>query len=130
MKHFLFLSFLLLVACNQVPESPIGLYRTTGTPAPRASDQDPRAMQQIAGSSPGAVYRYHRTVARGDTLFVHAPTPDRSLVFRYCYVQRRLHHIDVFDYAGETAENVLDFEPKTYQILVDGRDRLPDHYSF
>lgn len=126
MKRFFLLSALslLLASCSDLPPDP-----DIQVQSPTAQSPSVHA-EATASSAPGPLYRYKRSIPRGDTLYLCAPTPDRGLVFRYCYVQRRLHHIDVFDYAGESSENVLDFQPAEYQILVDGRDRIPDHYSF
>jgi hypothetical protein len=85
------------------------------------------AARIVPASIPDHV-RYHRSDWSGDTLRVTWPSPDKALVMRYVYVHRRLRWIDVFDYAGEDAGNVLDFHPKFYQVLVDGRIDVPDTF--
>lgn len=69
--------------------------------------------------------RYHRIDRYGDTLRVNWPSPDKGMTMCYVYVHGRLRWVDVFDYAGENETNVLDFRPKFYQILDDGRDIVP-----
>lgn len=107
----LLLGAMLLAACSQPAEPYIHRHHAVDLPQPPPS-------------IPSHV-RYHRTEVMGDTLRVTWPTPDKALVMRYVYVHDHLRWIDVFDYAGRTAENALDFDPKFYQILVDGRTAVP-----
>lgn len=107
-RLILSLSLLLLGAC--------------GTPQIEYVRGPERVVYQMPKHTQGKapLYRYDRTVIVEDTAFVYHASPDQGFVFCYVYAKKRLSHIDVFDYAGETPENMLDFLPKFYQIAVPG----------
>ncbi|MFZ1730417.1 MAG: hypothetical protein WBQ23_10055 [Bacteroidota bacterium] len=110
---------LLFIACLSV-----FLLYTRSTPLPRESTTVLGDTLRAPTQQTTVVYRYHRIDRVKDTVIITYPTPDRMMVMRYVYVKDRLQYIEVYDYAGETAENILDFEPKYYQLLVDGRTEL------
>jgi hypothetical protein len=67
------------------------------------------------------VFRYRPVLYHGDTLHAFVPTLDGRIVYRFTYAADVLARIDIYDYSGQDADNLLDFVPVHYQIPV-GRE--------